>query len=161
MNFCGSTGGPNYNFKLYLQVSNENEVLKNLYTEKSLKPTTDSGFDLFIPENVTIEPKSSKFIDLQVRCEPRFEGGYYLYPRSSIGKTQLRQANSVGIIDSEYRGNLGVWIDNIGTEPHSLKMGERYFQLCHPSLLPMKVEVVDQINLCTSRGAGGFGSTGK
>ena len=91
--------------------------------------------------------------------------GYYLYPRSSTGsKTPLRMANSVGIIDSGYRGNLQVYLDNISQEDFTITQGERYVQICPPNLdYPIYVVVVDKIEDLglTNRGSNGFGSTGK
>lgn len=153
-------------FDLLIQVNNEE--LRKLYEEQiSIKEKTysyfhsDSGFDLFMPKDVTVKPKESKMIDLEIRCEPKFPGGYYLYPRSSFGKTSLRLKNSVGIIDNLYRGNLKVLIENTSdTEDIEIKKGERYFQLCHPSLTAMQVKITEKVN-DTVRGAGGFGSTGK
>jgi dUTPase len=56
---------------------------------------------------------------------------------------------------------LGALIENTSdTETVELKKGERYFQLCHPSLIAMRVNLTDKLN-DTSRGLGGFGSTGK
>lgn len=98
--------------------------------------------------------------------------GYYLYPRSSIYKTDLRAANSVGIIDAGYRGNIMSVFDVINRhrdrERHDsavrvVTQNERYAQICAPSLIPIVVEVVDSVDDLskpTSRGMGGFGSTG-
>ena len=98
--------------------------------------------------------------------------GYYLYPRSSIYKTDLRAANSVGIIDAGYRGNIMSVFDVINRhrdrERHDsavrvVTQNERYAQICAPSLIPIVVEVVDSVDDLskpTARGMGGFGSTG-
>jgi dUTP pyrophosphatase len=153
-------------FDLLIQVNNEE--LKKLYEQQiALKEKTysyfhsDSGFDLFMSKDVTVKPKESKMVDLEVKCEPKFPGGYFLYPRSSFGKTPLRLKNSVGIIDHLYRGNLKILIENTSdTETVEMKKGERYVQLCHPSLIAMQVKIVDKVNDST-RGLGGFGSTGK
>lgn len=134
--------------------------IDDLYRKNTNKKSTDSGFDLFIPCDTIIPAQQNILVDLKLRCEPEFEGGYYLYPRSSIGKTPLRLANSVGIIDNEYRGTLKVWVHNTSNEDFYIKKGERYFQLCHPSLLPMNVKM-ETVNRETNRGEGGFGSTGK
>ena len=85
-----------------------------------------------------------------------------MYPRSSISKTPLRLANSVGIIDSGYRGNLCAAVDNIQTDPFQVTIHQRLFQICSPSLTPLIVKVIDDIDYFeeTSRGHGGFGSTG-
>ena len=69
----------------------------------------DSGFDLYVPQSVTIEPGEIKLINMGVKCavtkntEP---SPYYLYARSSVSKRGIILANSVGIIDSGYRGFL-------------------------------------------------------
>lgn len=101
---------------------------------------------------------------------------FTMHPRSSTGsKTLLRLANSTGIIDSGYRGELmGVfdsWDRNTTTsEAYSNKYsGNRLLQICAPSLEPFDVVVhqlsnkdeVDEFVNGTTRGSGGFGSTGK
>jgi dUTP pyrophosphatase len=138
---------------------NDSEI-EELYQRNIQKNTTDSGFDLFIPTDIIIPAGSNILVDLKLRCEPEFSSGYYLYPRSSLGKTPLRLANSVGIIDNEYRGTLKVWVHNTSNENFHMKKGERYFQLCHPSLEHMCVKMAI-VNRDTKRGEGGFGSTGK
>ena len=133
---------------------------RELYGERA-NYGSDSGFDLYVPADITIQPGETATIDHTIVCEPQFPGGYYLYPRSSISKTPLRLANSVGIIDNGFRGSIMAKVDNRGTEPFTVKCGERLFQLCHPSLLPLTVLLVDAVNTATERGAGGFGSTTK
>ena len=98
--------------------------------------------------------------------------GYYLYCRSSTClKTPFRLANSVGIIDSGYRGNIKANFDVLKTDLNvdlnlDLKFMEevRYVQICPSSLdIPMRIVIVDDIALLggkTTRGTGGFGSTG-
>ena len=110
-------------------------------------------------------------MDTQVVCaayKDNKPSAYYLYPRSSISKTPLRLANSVGIIDSGYRGNLIAKLDNTGyhkTGIHSrdfeTQNGDKYVQICMPDLSPFTVSLVDNINDLgtTERGDGGFGST--
>ena len=128
------------------------------------KPSTapgyrDSGFDLYTPADVIIPGGALGFmIDLGVRCEYNRSSGYYLYPRSSISKTPIRLANSVGIIDNGYRGTLKVAVDNRSADPVHVKRGDRLFQLCIPSLEAFKV-VFGPVNRLTERGEGGFGST--
>ena len=134
-----------------------------------------SGLDIIIPEKITIPAKSYGFkIKLGIACEPiKIYGineddpayksakcGYYLYPRSSLSKTPLRLANSVGIIDSSYRGEIMAAVDNISGEDFEIKQGERLFQLCSPTLEPINYIITDELS-DTERGEGGFGSTGK
>jgi dUTP pyrophosphatase len=87
-----------------------------------------------------------------------------MMPRSSISKMPLRLANSVGIIDAGYRGNLIAAVDNIDKATvYNVAPDTRLFQICSPDLsVFLKVEVVDVIpGGPTLRGEGGFGSTGK
>jgi dUTPase len=101
--------------------------------------------------------------------------GFYLYPRSSITKTRMRLANSVGIIDAGYRGDLIAAVDTIGLFGSTdiwhvwketlspIKKYDRYFQVCAPDLSPFLVHIVPteaDLGAPTTRGAGGFGSTG-
>jgi dUTP pyrophosphatase len=100
-----------------------------------------------------------------------FSVGYHLYPRSSTGtKTPLRLANSVGIIDSGYRGNIIAVFDNWKTRTdrenssHVVEEYDRVVQICPPDLTyPMRVLMVENDALLgtTERGEGGFGSTGR
>lgn len=100
-----------------------------------------------------------------------YNTGYYMYPRSSISKTKLRLANNTGIIDAGYRGNLMGMFDvvgeNVTKEPricdYEGNVFDRYVQICSPGLAPILVEVMDtleELGSKTSRGTGGFGSTG-
>jgi dUTP pyrophosphatase len=146
------------------------EFLQSVYGEtgSSKQFNSDVGFDLYLPEDVVVRPKETKFINLGVRAEymhvyTNTFYGYQLYPRSSISKTKLRLANSVGIIDPNYRGYLIAAVDNISDEEQVLKKGERYFQLCFvPLEKPGAVDIISEEELSiTDRGNGGFGSTGK
>lgn len=122
---------------------------------------SDSGLDLFMPTTLTLPAKSTTLVDLGLRCEllnTARPHGYFLYPRSSIYKTPMRLANSVGIIDFGYRGSLKVAIDNRGDVPYEIKSGERFFQLCLPNLVPFDIQF-GKVSLNTERGEGGFGST--
>jgi dUTP pyrophosphatase len=141
-----------------LEVSSA-DLLK-YYQFKATNYSTDSGYDLFIPNTQILPPQSTTLVDLMVRC--RLKGptvhGYYLMPRSSISKTPLRLANSIGLIDYNYRGTLKVAIDNRSLEPYEIKGGDRLFQLVMPNLAPFQVEL-GTVNQATDRGIGGFGST--
>ena len=133
--------------------------LTDLYSSK-VNHATDSGFDLYMPADLSLPAKSTSLIDLEVRCEldDGSRHGYYLYPRSSIYKTSLRLANSVGIIDAGYRGTLKVAVDNMADVPYAVKKGDRLFQICMPSLEPFEVRL-GRVSSETERGEGGFGST--
>ena len=84
---------------------------------------------------------------------------YFLVPRSSISKTPLRMSNSIGVIDRGYRGSLIAMVDNHSDQDYVVKRGQRYFQLISPTMEPITFELADKL-IETSRGSGGFGSTG-
>lgn len=119
----------------------------------------NSGYDLYLPEEMILPPKSVTFIDYKIKMTPVNGSGFWLIPRSSISKTYLRMANSVGLIDPTYRGNLIAAIENISENAMQLPKGSRIVQVCLPSLSPFGLSKVDKLPE-TDRGAGGFGSTG-
>ncbi len=145
---------------------------------------SDAGFDLFTPYDYSahlfgynenrISP-TTFCAKLGVKCAMKKNHknaptGYYLYPRSSIAKTPFRLANSVGIIDAGYRGELMAVIDNIDYLNNDTKVCihrhipqyARLFQICSPTLEPFTVHIVNSEEELgnTERGSGGFGSTG-
>lgn len=133
-------------------------------------PFFDAGFNLICPVDLEIEGFGLGKIDLGVRGAMTFiieykemPVGYFLYPRSSTGtKTPLRLANSVGVIDAGYRGNYIAAFDNIRAAGFKVEKGQRLVQICAPNITyPLRVEIVEELDLLTVRGAGGFGSTGK
>lgn len=85
---------------------------------------------------------------------------YLIYPRSSIANTPLLLANSVGVVDSGYRGPIMAALRNTSSETFTLNAGTRIIQLCEPGLMPLNgVSRVDSFEE-TKRGSHGFGSTG-
>lgn len=146
----------------------KNEQVKELYTNHSTFHKGDSGLDLFIVENVVIQPGEMKLVGLGVHCQLQSKSwycpwkknyhSYMMFPRSSISKTPLRVANSIGLCDSGFVGELRVPLYNTSDKPFELKRGERYVQLVAPNLQETTFKIVSCLRN-TSRGAGGFGST--
>lgn len=131
--------------------------IKSFYTEK--KYSTDSGYDIVIPDDITIPENSiSNKISLGIACEPLNDHGYILMPRSSIVKTPLRQSNNFGLIDMNYRGEIIVYVDNNTNTPYNIKAGTKLFQIVFPDYKPFNVYFVDELSE-TDRGCNGFGST--
>jgi len=147
-----------------LLVKTDNTVLNTLYNNHEHYNPGDSGLDLFCPDTITVKPGETVKINLKIKCEAYLKSNvnvsYYLYPRSSIIKTPLRLANSVGIIDAGYRGDIIACVDNIKNEPYTISQGERLFQICAGNLEPIEFKLVDELS-STQRGSGGFGSTGQ
>ena len=119
----------------------------------------DAGLDLYVLEDIQFDPGETKAIKLGISCEPEDGKAYYLFPRSSISKTPLRMANSIGLIDGGYRGEIMAMCDNIKSEAYTAEKGQRLFQLVATDSSPISFELVEELKM-TTRGTGGFGSTG-
>jgi dUTP pyrophosphatase len=120
----------------------------------------NSGFDLYLPEDIVFPTGKVTFVDFGISAKTTDGSGFWVLPRSSLSKTPLRLANSMGLIDPSYRGNLIGAFDNTSDADYTVEKGTRLLQMCIPGLMPFTVEWVDKLD-DTSRGAGGFGSTGK
>lgn len=148
-----------------LQVKFESDEVKALYDTDTKQYDTDSGWDLKFTEDITVPAGAlSHKIDfgVSVCCyDYNFdERALWLLPRSSIVKTPLRLANSMGLIDASYRGTLRAYVDNRNSdEPYTVKKGERLFQIAVPSLQSFTLKVVNELP-DSERGENGFGSTG-
>ena len=133
--------------------------VKTMYKNHGHFHDGDAGLDLFIIHEQTIEAGESAFIHLQIVCENKEETPYLLVPRSSISKTPLRLSNSIGLIDPGYRGEIMAAVDNIKKEKYTVVPGQRLLQLVAMDGSPIHFSLVDELSE-TSRGEGGFGSTG-
>ena len=137
-----------------------NETARDLYTNHGHFHDGDAGLDLYILEDQTFIPGETKLIKLGISCEPEDGKSYFLLPRSSISKTPLRLANSVGLIDGGYRGEIMAPCDNIKDFEYMVEKGQRLFQLVAADCSAISYTISDELTE-TSRGSGGFGSTGK
>ena len=135
--------------------------------EKAMIPTYGSasaaGADLYACEEteVTILPGETKLIHTGIALEIPDGLVGLIYARSGLAtKRGLAPANKVGVIDSDYRGQVMVALHNHGKLPQTVCYGERVAQLLiTPVFTPgfLEAEELDD----TQRGTGGFGSTGK
>ena len=123
--------------------------------------TDGSGaFDFYSAEDVKVEGRQLCIINLGVAMEIPEEHVLLLFPRSSIGKnTCLRMPNSVGVIDSDYRGTIHAMYENIFFVPQHINQGERIAQGIIVPVPKVEFEEVEELST-TERGSGGFGSTG-
>ena len=122
-----------------------------------------AGADLYacLEAPVTIQPGQSAFIPTGLALEVPKGCAGLIYARSGMAcKRGLAPANKVGVIDSDYRGEIRVVLLNHGQQEQIVQSGERIAQLIiTPVLTPAYAETEDLTD--TDRGAGGFGSTGK
>lgn len=121
-----------------------------------------AGADLYacLEITVTVAPGASVFIPTGIALEVPKGCAGLIYARSGMAcKRGLAPANKVGVIDSDYRGEVVVVLHNHGAEPQTVENGERIAQLViTPVLTPAYAEVEELSD--SNRGAGGFGSTG-
>jgi dUTPase len=182
-----------YSYRLELLVSRE---ASDLYKNVIERSDENAGFDMFVAEDC--ETQAGKVSLLNLGCKARMmkcfpnekeaEVPFWLAPRSSIWKSGVTQANSIGVIDKSYRGTLmgavipiykptGYWSHTSGTATSGsyvwmncdsrdtgnpiIQRGQRLFQIVAPDMGHIKeVRIVESLPE-TVRGDGGFGSSGK
>ena len=144
---------------MHLKIKPQNNSVSKMYEEHGQFHVGDAGLDLFVVENQTIEGGKTELINLGISCESTEKRPYFLMPRSSICKTPIRLCNSIGLIDAGYRGEIMAAVDNIKQQDYTINSGQRLFQIVAMDGSPLSFELVDSLS-STSRGAGGFGSTG-
>ncbi len=174
--------------KLNVFVDTDDKELIQLYKNAAISHNAklfnephfyDAGFDLFLPSDFKFSKQAINKIDFKVKCCAQMYKlssdndahvninrytymPFYTYARSSISKTPLRLANNQGIIDAGYRGNLIGMFDCL--EEDYLSVGySRILQVCAAGLVPIFVSIVttsEELGPNTTRGEGGFGSTG-
>ncbi len=140
--------------KFYMQSGCE-----DLYPRKA--HADDAAYDLRAREEVTLNPgvaalaPTGLFLELPVGFEAQVR------PRSGLAaKSYITVLNSPGTIDAGYRGEVKVILFNAGDRPFQVERGDRIAQMVIQNLPEVKLEM--ELNLAaSSRGAGGFGSTGK
>ncbi len=170
-----------HKYVLKLWVSPENvdyhgmmkDHIRNHNTHILNDPNPNSGFDLLVLESVSFKNQfDALLVNHKIKgamfeyCESSDTWKslpFYLYPRSSIYKTPFSLANSVGIIDSGYRGWICSALRFFGDSSYSLESNTRLTQICHCNLAPFYIQMVEfEEDLGnTTRGTGGFGSTGE
>ena len=109
--------------------------------------TLAAGERRLVPTGIAIALPSADYVAL-------------VYARSGLGvKHGVAPANCVGVIDSDYRGEIMVGLQNSGKEDYVIQPADRIAQLMVAPVIQAQVELVDELDE-TARGAGGFGSTG-
>ncbi len=122
-----------------------------------------AGYDLCacIQEPVVLEPGDSFAFPTGLAAEIPAGCVGLMFTRSSMGvKHGITLPNSVGVIDSDYRGELVVPLQNYGKEPYAVQPGERVAQLIIVPVALPRLEEARELS-STQRGTGGFGSTGR
>ena len=144
-----------------------NTVRVKILREGAHLPTYGSaqaaGADLYacLEEAVTIGPGETVFVPTGIALEVPVGCAGLIYARSGLAcKRGLAPANKVGVVDSDYRGEVIVALHNHGKEAQTIENGERVAQFVITPVLTPAYEVAEDLS-DTSRDQGGFGSTGK
>jgi dUTP pyrophosphatase len=110
--------------------------------------TVQPGETMLIPSGIAISIHDPGLVAL-------------LVPRSGLGiKHGIVLANTVGVIDSDYQGEIGIGVFNRGTLPYTIEPGERICQMMFVPVMQADLRVVTEFSQKSERGACGFGSTG-
>lgn len=144
-----------------------NSIRVKILREGAKIPTYGSieaaGADLYacLEEDVVIQPGKTAFVPTGIAMEVPMGCAGLIYARSGLAcKRGLAPANKVGVIDSDYRGEIMVALHNHGLEPQTVAHGERVAQMIITPVLTPVYEAAEELS-DTDRGQGGFGSTGK
>lgn len=135
---------------------NENAVIPTYGSEFS------AGADLYalLDEDINIAPGETKLIKTGLALEIPVGYAGLIYARSGLATKQgLAPANCVGVVDSDYRGEVMVALHNHSQEERTISNGERIAQLVITPFLKVSFNEKEELE-DTSRGTGGFGSTG-
>ena len=143
--------------KINIKKLNDNAVIPTYGSEFS------AGADLYAlaDEPIVIAPRETVLVHTGVAME--IPTGYVglVFARSGLAtKRALAPANKVGVIDSDYRGEIMVALHNHGSEPKTVENGERIAQIVLVPYISADFNEVDELS-DTVRGEGGFGSTGR
>ena len=121
-----------------------------------------AGFDLYacLNEEITIYPHMTALVKTGIAMEiPEGYAGL-IYARSGLAsKGNLAPANKVGVIDADYRGEIMIALHHHGVMPKTIQPGERIAQMVVTPFLKVEFTEVEELS-DTTRGVGGFGSTG-
>ena len=143
--------------KINIKKLNENAVIPTYGSEFS------AGADLYAltDETIVIAPHETVLVHTGVALEIPMGYVGLVFARSGLStKRALAPANKVGVIDSDYRGEIMVALHNHSEDPKSIENGERVAQIVLVPYISADFDEVDELS-DTVRGEGGFGSTGR
>ena len=140
------------------------KLLVEKINEKAIIPFKahkgDAGMDLFSVEQVILKPMERKLIHTGIKIQLPKNTEAQIRPRSGLAlKNGITVLNTPGTIDEGYRGEIGIILINLGTEEFKVEEGMKVAQMVIKPTLTLEVEEVVELTE-TTRGEGGFGSTG-
>ena len=130
----------------------------------SYKTEGSAGMDLFacLPREISVKPKEIISVPTGIAIEINDDNiGGFIFPRSGLStKHGISLANAVGVIDSDYRGEIKCSLINHGEKDYEIKPADRIAQIIFMPIYRVNLILVDELQE-TKRGSGGFGSTGR
>jgi dUTP pyrophosphatase len=146
---------------MYANVIIKRNGLPEKYLLPSIQHEGDAGMDLRSANYYKIAPHQCVLVDTGIQIEFSDNFVAMVCPRSGLAlKQQLTVLNSPGIVDSSYRGNVGVILMNHSNTTRYINIGDRIAQLCILEVCKVTVFESEEDLSETNRGSGGFGSTG-
>ncbi|CCO08239.1 Deoxyuridine 5'-triphosphate nucleotidohydrolase Dut [Desulforamulus hydrothermalis Lam5 = DSM 18033] len=134
-------------------------VHENAELPKRATPES-AGFDLHTVEDFSLEPGEHKAVRTGLAFEIPAGYAMFIFPRSGLAKNHgLTLSNAVGVVDSDYRGEVMVLLHNAGEYKVSFRSGERIAQAVIQTLPDIELVECEELSE-TARGKSGFGSTG-
>lgn len=123
-----------------------------------------AGLDIYhCGEDTTMYPGTRFDAKTDLRVEIPKEHVGLIVPRSGLGRKGIVLVNTLGVIDSDYRGEIGITLKNTGSVPVAIGRGDRVAQMLIVPYAKVQLERVEDVSALseTERGTGGFGSTGR
>ncbi|MCH4258059.1 MAG: dUTP diphosphatase [Clostridium tyrobutyricum] len=120
----------------------------------------DAGMDLFSIDDVIIKPMERKLVHTGIQIQLPTNTEAQIRPRSGLAlKNGITVLNTPGTIDEGYRGEIGIILINLSNEPFKVEEKMKIAQMIIKPIISPEIKEVDKLS-DTSRGEGGFGSTG-
>lgn len=140
------------------------KLLVEKINKKAIMPfkahKNDAGMDLFSVEEIIIKPMERKLIHTGIKIQLPKNTEAQIRPRSGLAlKNGITVLNTPGTIDEEYRGEIGIILINLSDTSFKVEEGMKIAQMVVKPVLGLDIEEVNKLTE-TSRGEGGFGSTG-
>lgn len=140
--------------KLLIEKINEKATIP-FYAHKG-----DAGMDLFSVEHTVINPMERKLIHTGIKIQLPENTEAQIRPRSGLAlKNGITVLNTPGTIDEGYRGEIGIILINLSNEAFVVEEKMKIAQMVIKPVITPEIEAVNELNE-TTRGEGGFGSTG-
>ena len=140
---------------LKIQIKKTSDTKTPFYAHKG-----DSGVDLYAAEEHLLGPMERKLVPTGIRIVIPYGYEAQIRPKSGLALQHgISHANSVGTIDSSYRGEIKIPMINLGSKPYKIEKGKKIAQMVFAKVEEAVFEEVGELS-ATTRNEGGFGSTG-